>query len=66
MGLVVLKQLAMISPSEYQGHSLSLLVQVTKKYEESYDSLPSYISNLASPMRKKHQDELIGTKANFG
>ena len=43
-----------------------MLVQVTKKYEESYDSLPSYISNLASPMRKKHQDELIATKAgNF-
>merc|ERR1719447_1184808 len=35
---------------------------VTKKYEESYDSLPSYISNLASPMRKRHQDELIGAK----
>ena len=49
-----------------RGHSISLLVQVTKKYEESYDSLPSYISNLASPMRKRHQDELIATKAgNF-
>ena len=46
-----------------QGHSISLLVQVTKKYEESYDSLPSYISNLASPMRKRHQDKLIATKA---
>ena len=38
-------------------------IQVTKKYEESYESIPSYISSLPSPMRKRRQDQLIGTQA---
>ena len=34
-----------------------------EKYEESHISIPSYISDLESPMRKKHQDKLIGKQA---
>merc|ERR1711971_464581 len=38
------------------------LDRVTEKYKKSYDSIPDYISSLASPMRERHQDDLIATQ----
>jgi len=37
---------------------------VKETYEKSYDSsIPSYISNLANPMRRRHKDQLLVTES---
>ena len=36
--------------------------QVRETYLDAADSTPSYISTLASPMRKRHKDNLLVTK----
>ena len=41
-------------------------VQVKETYNESMEPNPSYISSLASPMRRKHKDDLLVTKTMVG
>ena len=41
-------------------------VQVKETYNESLEPNPSYISSLASPMRKKHKDDLLVKKTMVG
>ena len=37
-------------------------VQVKETYNESVEPNPSYITSLASPMRRKHKDDLLVKK----
>ena len=40
----------------------SYVLKVNETYNRSIDPIPSYISSLTSPIRKKHKDDLLVTK----
>ena len=42
--------------------NFDILVKVNETYNRSIDPIPSYISSLTSPIRKKHKDDLLVTK----
>ena len=41
-------------------------VQVKETYNGSVEPTPSYISSLASPMRRKHKDDLLVKETMVG